>query len=68
MSDIDWRELIRKENPLCRKCGKDTTDLHIEMINIGWENIPKVLLAQVYSEHKICKPTKKLWTKIKDTI
>ena len=66
MSNKDWRELIRKENPLCRKCGKDTTNSHIEMINIGWENIPKVLLAQVYCEHKICKPIKKLWTREKE--
>jgi|10_taG_2_1085330.scaffolds.fasta_scaffold292560_1 hypothetical protein len=66
MSDIDWREPIRKENPLCRKCKEDLTNIDINRINIGWVNLPNILQAQVYSEHKICKPIKKLWTKEKE--
>ena len=60
------RESYIKDNPLCKKCGESTTNVNSELINIGWENKPGIMQAQLYSEHKKCPQDKKKWTKNKE--
>lgn len=67
MSLTEWKESVIKDNPLCRKCDKDITNIHSNLIVVGCENVPGVLQAQWYSQHKQCKPIEKLWTRTKDT-
>jgi hypothetical protein len=62
----ETRESIIKDNPLCKKCGESTTNMNSELINIGTENVPGVLQAQWYSEHKNCPRNKKRWTRNKE--
>ena len=62
----EWRESMIKEYPICRKCGESTTSMNSELIILGTENIPKVMLPKWYSEHKNCPQNKKRWTKNKE--
>jgi len=57
MSLIEWRESVINDYPICRICGKKTTDKDQSMIIIGIDTDNGRTNNGFYSQHKKCKPT-----------
>ena len=66
MSWKDQRESIIKAFPICRNCKETTTSIDQAMIIIGVDVDNGKTNNGFYSQHMVCKPIIKRFTKIKE--